>query len=64
MAKELLEDAILKPISISLNPKTLREFDEIVGQDQRSKTIRRLIRKHIDKAKLCIEDTSAFTEKD
>lgn len=47
MAKELLEDTVLKPISISLNPKTIKKFDLLVGRDQRSKKIRQLIEKYI-----------------
>jgi metal-responsive CopG/Arc/MetJ family transcriptional regulator len=57
MAKELLEDTLLKPVSISLNPNDLEKFDKITGRDQRSKTIRELIRDYI-KAAECIEDMS------
>ncbi len=63
MAKELLEDAVLKPVSISLNPNVLKKFDEITGRDRRSKTIRKLIRNYINAADSCTEDTSSFTEK-
>lgn len=47
MPRELLEDAVLKPISISLNPKALKKFDKIVGPDMRSKEIRKLINDRI-----------------
>ena len=60
MAKDLLEGEILKPVSLSLNPKDLKRFDELVGIDQRSKTVRKLIRNYI-KAPSCIEDISSST---
>lgn len=63
MAKELLEDAVLKPVSISLNPNVLRKFDEKVGRDQRSKAIRELIRKYIKADDQCTEDTLSSTGK-
>jgi metal-responsive CopG/Arc/MetJ family transcriptional regulator len=47
MPRELLEDEILKPTSVSLNPKVMERFDKIVGPDMRSKVIRRLIENYI-----------------
>jgi len=63
MAKDLLEDEILKPVSISLNLGVLEEFDKIAGPDQRSKVIRKLIREYIKRSKTWKEGISGCSEK-
>ena len=58
MARETLEDEILKPVSISLNPKTLVVFDKLVGPDMRSKVIRKLIKDYIEADNNAVVQTS------
>ena len=52
MKNNLLEDTPLTPKYIVLNPNDLRIFDKIVGQRNRSKNIRNLIRQFNQKNKI------------
>lgn len=51
MEKKLLEDVPLVPKYIMLNPDDLMEFDAKVGERNRSKKIRQLIRQYNKKQK-------------
>ena len=48
MKQNLLEDVPLVRKMVVLNPGELKKFDEIVGTQNRSSTLRELIREYIE----------------